>query len=397
MNRNELLLFVFSLLWFCSSSVAFAEAFNISTFFISSNAIDTKPHVLKDVLKTISLKENWNSKDIKVNKVRNLRIGSSQRYEFRIRMGKSDLLFRFSDELKNSWRKVKGKRKFGVNLVSEISSEAVLKKFELNGPFELRVDGDDELKLKLPVNITHSGLKRLIVSEGITVSIEGAREISLFHASDFGLRSHRHMGIVENRNQYGLFSQCIPLPPIHILGSPSLIAYRTHNPNAYIKTSFLSPDMIELLPEKCYSVPSYKKQGCPINALTPRLDLLEKIMRKIPGDRLLQNGISGFLKAKITASSLIHFKLEMERNIQVDDTLSGTLAEWRTKLKVERVQFEVVARVEGERLMPLVVKKVRPFIAADSTTWSNLMSNISFTKFPSRVVPPEALTLDVKW
>ncbi|XP_057989194.1 uncharacterized protein LOC110652188 isoform X2 [Hevea brasiliensis] len=89
--------------------------------------------------------------------------------------------------------------------------------------------------------------------------------------------------------------------------------------------------------------------------------------------------------------------LEIEKNVGRDETFDDVLEDWRTKPTVERVWFEVMARIEAEKLRVLMVKKVRPFVALDSVSWSNLMYNISFTKFPSILVPPESLTLDVKW
>lgn len=124
---------------------------------------------------------------------------------------------------------------------------------------------------------------------------------------------------------------------------------------------------------------------------------MEKLLKRFLGNKTDQNTGSGFLKANIKASPVVRFKMELERDIRSNGTSQGTLPEWRTRLSTERVWFEVVARIEGERLKPLTIKKVRPFIEVDSSAWSNLMSNISFTKFPSALVPPEALTLDVKW
>lgn len=124
---------------------------------------------------------------------------------------------------------------------------------------------------------------------------------------------------------------------------------------------------------------------------------MEKLLRSFLGDKIDQNTTSGFLKASIKASTVVRFKMELERDIRSNDTAQGTLAEWRTRPSVERVWFEIVARIEGETLKPLAIKKVRPLIEVDSSAWSNLMSNMSFTKFPSVLVPPEALTLDVKW
>ncbi|XP_010255103.1 PREDICTED: uncharacterized protein LOC104595864 [Nelumbo nucifera] len=355
-------------------------------------------HLLKDVLKTISEKQSWNLEEIRVSNldVRNARVGTSQRIEIALRMGKNDLVFKFLDEVP-LWTNI-GKRGEFASLLKEFSSKTVLSTFKFEGPFELRVGRNDDLSLTLPMNVTHTGLKRLLVGEGITVEVERAQEISLFHASLLGLSFNRSMEI-NNRNQFWPFrpSFCMPLVPIHISGSASMVAYRTRNSNAYIETTFPSRDTIELLPEKCYSRHFHKKQTFPMESLSSRVALLENLLGNFLGDRIFKSSMSGFVKAKIAASTLVRFQLELERDVRVNDTLWRTLAEWRTKPTVERVQFRVLARVEAERLKPLMVEKVKPYIGVDSASWSNIMSNISFTMFPSVLVPPEALTLDVKW
>ncbi|OVA10513.1 hypothetical protein BVC80_8985g50 [Macleaya cordata] len=111
----------------------------------------------EDVLKAISVRQNWTLEEIRVSDVdvRNAKVGSSQRYDFRIRFGKSDLEFKFSDEV-DSWRKLRRKGGFGPSIY-EASSKTVLNTIDLEGPFELLVDGDDELSLLLPFSLGDSG------------------------------------------------------------------------------------------------------------------------------------------------------------------------------------------------------------------------------------------------
>ncbi|KAI4366410.1 hypothetical protein MLD38_022291 [Melastoma candidum] len=65
----------------------------------------------------------------------------------------------------------------------------------------------------------------------------------------------------------------------------------------------------------------------------------------------------------------------------------------RSVIMVEKLWFEVVARVDKDTLKPLVVNKVQPFAAVDTAALSSLLFNIYFTS----ILVPEALTLDVKW
>ncbi|XP_042493572.1 uncharacterized protein LOC122073112 [Macadamia integrifolia] len=184
------------------------------------------------------------------------------------------------------------------------------------------------------MNKTSTGLKRVLVGEGITIEVEGAHEVSLFYTSRFGLPLNGSTEMNENNSHFWTFwnSLCMPLLPIHILGSASLVAYKTHSPSAYIETTFPAQDMIELLPDKCYGKYHLKKWACPIDSMSPRLAVLEKLIRRIFGDRMIHSGVLSFLKAKVTASTVVHFQLELERDVKDNDKVGGTLAEWRTKL-----------------------------------------------------------------
>ncbi|XVE94817.1 hypothetical protein REPUB_Repub02eG0042400 [Reevesia pubescens] len=179
--------------------------------------------------------------------------------------------------------------------------------------------------------------------------------------------------------------------------SVSLVAYRTRNPDSHIEALFPSKDTIELLPEKCYGHHGYRKQPCPIDSISLRIARFLKVLRTFLGDRKNQNGFLGSLNVKTKASPIVNFQLELEKKIGKNEGVRGMLTERRTKPTVEQLWFDVMARVESEKLKPLSIKKVRPFVGVDTVSWSNLLSNISFTKFPSILVPPEALTLDVKW
>ncbi|CAK9150364.1 unnamed protein product [Ilex paraguariensis] len=377
--------------------------FNISHFSYPKIGEELRPEpslFLKDVLDVISEWQKWNLEDIRVSKldVRKAKYGTLQRYEIRIRFGKGKLVFKLLDE-ESVWKKFKTGRGDFESLVKEVGSKAVLDAFRVQGPFELRVGGDDELSLMLPLNTTHTGLKRILVGEGITLEVRGAQEMSLYHASDLQQQVNGSTLVDRARNNFGSFlhSLCMRLLPLRVLGSASVVAYKTQNPDTYVETAFLSRETIELLPAKCYIRHMYKQRGCPIDSLGLRIALLGKIFRSLKLNRTNQNAILGFVNAKIKASTIFSFQLEIERDIRSNDTFWSTVAEWRTRPIVESAWFEVVARIEAERLKPFVVKKMKPFTVVESSAWSNLMSNVSFTNIPPILVPPEALTLDVKW
>nr|XP_034895298.1 uncharacterized protein LOC118034179 [Populus alba] len=371
--------------------------------FTPNHLNDNNTQFLKDVLKEISVKQDWDLDGIEISKlgVSKVRIFSSQRYEFKIRVGKSYMLLIFPDEVdsRKKLSKPKSSIHFG-DLIKEFGSMPVLDTLKLQGPFDLWVSGHDNFSLLLPMNASYGGLKRIIVGEGITVEVKGAKEVSLFQDFDLSLALNGS-DINNNKGGHGFYpfgdSICPPLLPIRIIGSASLVANKNWDPDAEIETRLLSKKTIELVSDKCYDRNVYKNRASTMHFLSSSIARLEQVLRSFLGDRIARNGLSSFLRATAKASTLIRFQLELEKSFGSNETVQEVLAEWRTRPTVERVWFEVIARVEGEKLKPVIVKKVRPFIAVDSASWSNLMSNISFTNFPSVLVPPEALTLDVKW
>ncbi|TKY57768.1 hypothetical protein E2542_SST14821 [Spatholobus suberectus] len=115
--------------------------------------------------------------------------------------------------------------------------------------------------------------------------------------------------------------------------------------------------------------------------------MLEKILTSLLGRKILQDKLFGLLKANIKASAVVKLPLELERDIRKNVTLNRTIPDWRTRPSFERFWFEILARVEENRLKPILIKKVKPFIESVSISWANLMSNMSYAKlrpcFPS--------------
>ncbi|CAK8569556.1 unnamed protein product [Lathyrus sativus] len=385
--RLQLSLFIF-LLQFASFSNA------------SSSSHSNLTHIFQDILKAISAKQNWDFNDVTIFNfdVAKIRFGTSQNYEFRIGSGKNNFTVKFSDQVASWSNKFATPKPDLDSLVNQLSSTVFLDDVKLEGPFELRVDELHHLSLSLPMNVSHIGLKHIIVGEGITVEVRRAREISFYYWPDLDLHMNGSVVYNKGKTEFWSFLQstCVPLIPLRVIGSASLIAYGTRNPNAHIETTLISEDTVELLPEKCYHGSVFRKRPCPVASSSLRLSLLERILRSLLGHKILQHRLSGLIKANIKASAAVKFPLELERGIGNNDTLS-TLPDWRTRPSVERVWFEILARVEENKLKPLSIKKVKPFIESNSVSWANLMSNMSYTKLRPVLLPPEALTLDVKW
>ncbi|XP_076883260.1 protein TUNICAMYCIN INDUCED 1-like [Bidens hawaiensis] len=373
--------------------------FNLSHFIPPKTSQESRPQsslFLKDVLRAICDGENWKLEDIGVSElgIEKVKYGRLQRYEIEFQMGNTkDYLFYMWDNV-SLWKRFKDKNGDFEVLANRLASRAVVGSVRINGPVELLVSGLDEMSLVMPWNTSHTGLKRILIGEGIIVEVKNAYEVSLSQASIIGQQTN----VIAHQEQcnhlwFSSCLMCMPLLPIRISGSASVVAYKTQNPGAYIASNVLSEDVIELLPDKCYSRQTYKPQQCPIESLRSWIRVGEKVLKLFLSDKVNNAKV----KAKIDASTVFRFQLELERIIRSNDTRWATMAEWRTRPTFERVSFEVLAILEMKRLKPLTFRKIKPFVGRDSSDWNNLMSNISFTKLSSVLVAPEALTLDVNW
>lgn len=339
------------------------------------------------------------------------RVGSGQKYQFHVRVGRRALILKFYDE-DVEWNEVDGAViEFGSDVAAGDAVAGLrptVRRFELIGPLELRVSSDvgddDRMSLHLTSsNVTHSDLRRINVGHGIKVKIEGAEGISLTHPYDIGLSLNGSLtSHVEDHSEFWElgYSKCAPLLTVNVIGSASVLAYSSDNSFENIEVAFLANDTIDLLPVRCYRKDHAKQiSSCSFCAVSSKLGLLDKLLRGFLGSMFYRNTSIRFTKAKITSEILIKFQLQLENNVSNDNGNSEKISNWKQKPKVNLVWLETTARVEGERkLRPVLVKNLKkPYIITDSISWSNLLSNISFTNLPSLLVPPEALTLDVKW
>lgn len=257
----------------------------------------------------------------------------------------------------------------------------------------------------IQINITNTRLKRILVPYGIKIRVVGAQGASLTNPSDIGLFMNGSLSTPKKHQipyWHPRYASCTPLLSVHVVGSILVIAHKTLNPTSPIQTSFISHDTVKLLSDKCYyreisRIPSSLFPSAP--SVNSRLALLEKVLVRLVGSKVLDKNFVRFFKIKVVSLTVVKFRLRLEKELSRRDKFWREMEEWRTKPKDQYFLLEVVARVkEDGTLKALMVKKVkRTFNAVESTAWSSLMSNISYTQFPSFDLPPEALTLDVKW
>jgi len=195
---------------------------------------------------------------------------------------------------------------------------------------------------------------------------------------------------------------CAPLLHMSVVGSSViLVALETNVSGGYMKPLLSSDDTIELQSDQSEMDDMSDRliSACVFCSISPRLPRLEELLKTWFNKRNEFNSSMNYFEAKVTSITLVKFHLELERDITEEDDIWDDVPEWKTLPVVQQIALDVIARVEEEgRLKAISVKKVRrSFQTADASSWSSLTSNVSFTDFTSFVLPPDPLSLDVKW
>ncbi|KAL6894149.1 hypothetical protein ACP4OV_008247 [Aristida adscensionis] len=378
---------------------------------------EPEPTFLEEVIDAVSEKYDWDP-DAEVRvwplDADAIRVGALQRYEFRARAGSAAALARLADEAVE-WRRpaapaveeVDGPD--GADLVPGDGAFELtpgVRDLELVGPVEVRLSGGEDgglVELQLPSgNATYTRLKRILVADGIELQVIGAQKVSLTHPHSIGLLANGSL-LTSYKDLSRIwplsYPTCAPLLQVSVVGSVVIVVHQRRVSGGRIKALLRSHGTMELLSDKCQvNTPNRLISACLFCSISPRLIRLEKILRTWFSKRN-QNSSMHFIEAKVTSIPLVKFRLELERDITEEDDMWENISEWKTKPMVQRITLDVTAKVqEDERLKAISVKKVRkPFPIVDTTSWGSLTSNVSFTKFTSFVLPPEPLTLDVKW
>ncbi|XP_062214434.1 protein TUNICAMYCIN INDUCED 1-like [Phragmites australis] len=369
---------------------------------------------LEEVIDAVSEKYDWDP-DAEVRvwplDADAVRVGAVQRYEFRARAGGAVALARLADEAVE-WRRPAApavEEVDGPGGIDVVPSDGAfgfgpgVRDVELLGPVEVRLLGG-LVDLQLPSrNATYTRLKSILVADGIALKVIGAQKVSLAHPHDIGLLVNGSL-LTSNNDLSRIwplsYSTCAPLLQVGVVGSVVIVVHQTSVSGGRMKTLLRSRDTMELLSDKCQvNISNRLISACLFCSISPRLIKLEKILKTWFSKRNQGNSSMHFIEAKVTSIPLVKFRLELERDLAEDNIIWENVSEWKTKPTVQRATLDIIVRVEDNgRLKAISVKKVRkPFPTVDATSWSSLTSNVSFTKFLSLVLPPEPLSLDVKW
>lgn len=300
----------------------------------------------------------------------------------------------------------------------------VLTPFQLAGPMELWIQDAKDMRLSLPHDVDAGVLKKVILADGAVVTVKGARSVSLRHPLDLQLPLNRTgngfasgLLTLADRLRHASRTQGAPLLSLRIVGPTSLTSpSSSSSPSSNkLKLKRLAPGLVELSsPSKSKPISTIDlREGSttPTTLLTPERfttlwpvssingsnsNLLgfEKLLSSVLGPKANEEGSFKLLKADVSAQTFMKIGFEVEKKLKEGEgfDLVG-YPEWRTKPETVRMHFEVMAKVDGDKVVPEKLVQVNPVVVEDTVAPSVLLGNNTMTKTPIIYHPPNPFTL----
>lgn len=120
----------------------------------------------------------------------------------------------------------------------------------------------------------------------------------------------------------------------------------------------------------------------------------EKLLASVLGPKANKDGSFRLLKADVSAQTFVKIGFGVEKKLKEGDgfDLQG-FPEWRTKPESVRMHFEVLAKVDGEKVVPERVVQINPVVVEDTVALNVLLGNVTMSKMPVVHVPSNPMTL----
>lgn len=398
------------------------------------------PKAFSDLKEAIVKGLGFQAEDFKISgfDLRDALVGQSVAYEFDVEIDNKVIPFKLLEDV-NRWeyvdlpifREDNLKRPGEENgLVERRKIEnglPVLAPFQLAGPMELWIQDAKDMRLSLPHDVDAGELKKVILADGAVVTVKGARSVSLRHPIDFPLPLNRtHNGFaagllhLAEHLRHTSLTQDAQLLSLRIVGPTSLTSPTSTSPfsknKLKLKLKRLAPGLVELsLPSKAKSIEAMSAidlQGEATTLLTPdqfttlwpltsingsNSNLLgfEALLSSVLGSKANEEGSFKLLKADVSARTFVKTAFGVEKKLKEGDKGFGLegFPEWRTKPETMRMHFEVLAKVEGDKVVPERVMQVNPVVVEDTVAPNVLLGNMTMSTTPIVHLPPDPFTL----
>lgn len=417
----------------------FLASFWSSSCLISSPELNPPyPKAISDLKEDIVKGLGLQADDIKISgfDIRDALVGHSVAYEFDVEMDKKVFPLKLLEDV-NRWEYVdlpifrveessrSGEENALVDRPRSGGGIPVLAPFQLAGPMELWLQDAKDMRISLPHDVDAGVLKKVVLADGAVVTVTGARSVSLRHPLDLRLPLNRsHSGFASGlltlaeRLRHASRTQDAPLVSLRIVGPTSLTAPSTMSPystNNKLKLKRLAPGLVELSSPSKTNIPDtipavgLLQEGATslltshhftslwplasINGWNSNLQGFESLLSSLLGPKADEEGSFKLLKADVSAQTFVKIGFSIEKRLKEGDGLdTQRIPAWRTKPESVRMHFEVVAKVDGEKVVPERIVQV-PVEVEDSVAPSVLVGNMTMSTAPIVHPPPNPFTL----
>ncbi|KAF8377440.1 hypothetical protein HHK36_030817 [Tetracentron sinense] len=394
----------------------------------SNSLISTKdlnppaPKAISDLKETIVKGLGLQGDDFKISgfDLRDALVGHSVAYEFHVEIDNKVLPFKLLEDV-NRWEYVdlpifrtKDPSESGEenSLVENRRSEEpvlpVLAPFQLAGPMELWIQDANDMRLSLPHDVDAGVLKKVILADGAVVTVKGAKSVSLRQPLDLPLPLNRtHNGFASsllslaNRLRHASRTQMAPLLSLRIVGPTSLTSPSSPSSSSSsssdkkLKLKRLAPGLVEL--SSLVEIEEGFTTMWPmvsINGSNANLRGFERLLYSVLGAKAKEEGWLKLVKAEASAQTFVKMGFEVEKKLKEGDGVVWEgIPAWRTKPKSVKMHFEVLGKVEGDKVVPERVVQVDPIIVEDSVAPNVLMGNMTMSRTPIVHAPSSFFTL----
>ncbi|KAH0732072.1 hypothetical protein KY289_003260 [Solanum tuberosum] len=414
--------------------LAIAVPFSPSAASVAGKDINPPyPKAISDLKESIVKGLGFQAEDFKISgfDLRDALVGRSVSYEFDVEVDNKVIPLKLLEDV-NKWEFVdlpifrveKGEENGLVERRTLENQVPVLAPFTLAGPMELWIQDAKDMRISLPHDVDAGELRKVILADGAVVTVKGARSVSLRHPIELPLPFNRTingfasgmLALAEYLRQASL-AQEGPLLSLRIVGPTSLTSPTSPSaPSANkLKLKRLAPGLVELSSvsklKAMDAISTIDLQGETTALLTPNQfttlwpvtsingsnsNLLgfEALLSNILGPKAGKKGSFKLLKADVSAQTFVKIGFGVEKKLKEGDgfNLEG-YPEWRTKPEMVRMHFEVLAKVDGDKVVPEKIVQVDPITIEDAVAPSVQLGNVSLSKTPIVHQPPNPFTL----
>ncbi|KAL2512002.1 hypothetical protein Adt_17602 [Abeliophyllum distichum] len=413
--------------------------FSLSTALISGHDINPPfPKAIYDLKEAIVKGLGFQTEDIKISgfDFRDALVGKSVAYEFDLEIDNKVLPVKLLEDV-NRWEYVdlpifrvedaeRPREENGLVERQRLADQIpVLEPFQLAGPMELWIQDAKDMRISLPHDVDAGILKKVILADGAVVTVKGAKSVSLRHPVELPLPFNRSSGgfasgllTLAEHLRHASSSHGGPLLSLRIVGPTSLTSPISSSPSSSnkLKLKRLAPGLVELssaskrgamkadavstidLQEEATALlkPDRFTKLWPlvsVNGSNSNLLGFEALLSSVLGPKANKDGTFKLLKAGISAQTFVKMSFGVEKKLKEGDGIWESLPEWRTKPETVRTHFEVLATVDGDKVVPERVVHVNPVMGEDTVAPNVLLGNMTMSRMPIVHPPPNPFML----